>query len=170
MSTSYTYSQTESFTVTHAKHIASKVAADLFRLQRFYGSPSNEQINEYEEELVALLKDDYLEDVTYGFTRNGTGVWVEALRYHALPGGNLTNDDPGKILPGIDVSGTHFGSFLNHNARWRALTHEARVSFTAKLKLDRTNGQMPSLESGAWSTGLNYSAGGRGIGRSTIMH
>ena len=113
------------------------------------------------------MKDDYLENVTYGFKRNG--FWVEALQYHALPGGNLSNDDPGKILPGIDITGAHFGSFLNHNTRWHALTAEAKASFYAKLKLDRTHGHMPALESGVWSTGLNYSAGGRGISRSTIV-
>lgn len=165
MSTSYT--QTESFTVTHARHIASKVATDLLRLQRFYGSPTNEQINEYEEELVALLKDDYLKDVTYGFKRNG--YWVEALRYHALPGGNLSNDDPGRILPGVDVSDAHFGSFLNHNSRWHALSAEAKASFYSTLTLSRGHGQEPGLESGSWSTGLTYSAGGQGISRSTII-
>lgn len=162
-----TYTQTESFTVTHARHIASKVATDLLRLQRFYGSPSNEQINEYEEELVALLKDDYLKDVTYGFKRNG--YWVEALRYHALPGGNLSNDDPGRILPGVDVSGAHFGSFLNHSSKWHALSAQAKASFYSTLTLSRGHGQEPGLESGAWSTGLTYSAGGQGIGRSTII-
>lgn len=163
---STTYTQTETFTVTHAKHIASKVATDLLRLQRFYGSPSDAQINEYEEELVALLKGDYLKEVTYGFKRNG--YWVEALRYHALPGGNLTNDDPGRILPGVNVSGATFGSYLIHNSRWHALTQAQRTAFSAALSIDRGHGTEPQLESGTWSTGLTYSAGGQGIGRSTI--
>ena len=164
---SYTYTQTETFTVTHAKHIASKVATDLLRLQRFYGSPSDAQINEYEEELVALLKGDYLKEVTYGFKRNG--CWVEALRYHALPGGNLTNDDPGRILPGVNVSDATFGSYLIHNSRWLALTPAQRTTFSAALSIDRGHGTEPQLESGSWSTGLSYSAGGQGIGRSTII-
>lgn len=163
----YTYTQTETFTITHAKHIASKVATDLLRLQRFYGSPSGQQINEYEEELVSLLKADYLKEVTYGFKRNG--CWVEALRYHALPGGNLTNDDPGRILPGVDVSGATFGSYLIYNSRWHALTSAQRTTFSSILSIDRGHGTEPGLESGVWSTGLTYSAGGQGIGRSTIL-
>lgn len=162
-----TYTQTESFTVTHAQHIASNVATDLLRLQRFYGSPTNEQINEYEEELVALLKDHYLKDVIYGFKRNGS--WVEALRYHALHGGSLSNDDPGRILPGVDVSDAHFGSFLNYSSRWHALSAEVKASFYSALTLSRGHGQEPGLESGTWSTDLTYSAGGQGIGRSTII-
>ena len=35
MSYSYTISTLTSFTVTHARHIAAKVATDLKRLQRF---------------------------------------------------------------------------------------------------------------------------------------
>ncbi len=162
-----TYTQTETFTVTHARHIASKVATDLLRLQRFYGRPSDQQINEYEEELIELLKGDYLKKVTYGFKRNG--FWVEALQYHALPGGNLTNDDPGKILPGVDVSETFFASYLVRNPRWYALTSEQQASFYSSLMIKRGHGIEPSLESGTWSTGLIYSAGGQGVGRSTII-
>ena len=39
MSDSYTISESESFTVTHARHMAAKVATDLKRMQRLYGSP-----------------------------------------------------------------------------------------------------------------------------------
>jgi len=163
----YTYTQTETFTITHARHIASKVATDLLRLQRFYGSPSDERIDEYEEELVALLKGDYLEDVTYGFKRNGG--WVEALRYHALPGGTLTNDDPGRIMPGVDISGAVFCSFLTHNSRWSALTQEEQTDFSSALSINRSSGTEPGLENGTWSTALTYSAGGKGISRSTIL-
>ena len=38
---SYTVSQTNTFTVTHARHMAAKVAADLKRMQRLYGQPSD---------------------------------------------------------------------------------------------------------------------------------
>jgi len=162
-----TYTQTETFTVTHARHIASKVATDLLRLQRFYGSPSDQQINAYEEELISLLKGDYLKEITYGFKRNG--FWVEALRYHALPGGNLTNDDPGKILPGIDVSETIFASYLVHNSRWYALTSEQQTAFYSALTIKRGHGTEPPLESGTWATSLIYSAGGQGVGRSMII-
>jgi hypothetical protein len=160
------YTQTETFTVTHARHIASKVAADLLRFRRFYGHPPINEINEYEEELVALLKDDYLDEVTYGFKRNGQ--WVEALKYHALPGGRLVNDDPGKIRPGVDVSNASFTSFLSRNSRWDNLSVDEKASFKAKLTLKRGYGQEPKLESGSWSTNSTYSAGGQGIGRSTI--
>ena len=44
MSYSYTVTESTTFTVTHARHIAAKVATDLKRLQRFYGKPSDSAI------------------------------------------------------------------------------------------------------------------------------
>ena len=48
---------TRSNTSTYARHIASKVAADLKRLQRIYGigSPSNLDIDNNQEEIALLL-------------------------------------------------------------------------------------------------------------------
>ena len=39
MSYSYTLTETTTFTVTHARHMAAKVATDLKRMQRLYGEP-----------------------------------------------------------------------------------------------------------------------------------
>jgi len=116
------------------------------------------------------LNVDYLDSVTYGFKRNDTGRWVEALRYHAIPGGVLLgDDDPGKIKPGIDISNTHFSSYLIKNNRWQALTQRQREAFEARLPIRRIGAGEPQLEVGVWSHGHTYSAGGRGIGRSTII-
>ena len=41
MSYSFTESESTSFTVTHARHMAAKVATDLKRLQRLYGRPGD---------------------------------------------------------------------------------------------------------------------------------
>ena len=75
MSYSYTISTLTSFTVTHARHIAAKVATDLKRLQRFYGKPSDSDITNYESEIVELLKRRYLGTVSYGYKRDGE--WIE---------------------------------------------------------------------------------------------
>lgn len=54
-----TYTETATFTVTHARHIAAKVATDLRRIQRLYGRPTDQQIADYEAELIAMLKGGY---------------------------------------------------------------------------------------------------------------
>ena len=71
MSTTFSQSASESFTIVHARYIASKVATDLRRFQRFYTAPSDALIANYEAELVALLKHDVVESVIYGFKRDG---------------------------------------------------------------------------------------------------
>ncbi|MDP3993431.1 MAG: hypothetical protein Q8P75_00430 [bacterium] len=168
MSNSYTFTETQTFTFTDAKYIAAKVATDLARFRRFYNSPSLELIKQYEEELTALLKADYLDNITYGFKRGEK--WIEALRYHALSGGSLVgDDDPGKIRPGVDVMGAHFTSFLVLNSRWSQLSTAAQEAFEANLPFRRGGGDEPALESGYWSHGHNYASGGRSIGRSTII-
>jgi hypothetical protein len=122
----------------------------------------------YETEMTLLLKADYLDNVTYGFQRNGK--WVEALRYRALPGGYLQpSDDPGKIRPGIDVSNLSFGSYLVRNSKWSNLTTTEQVRFDQSLPFQRVGAVEPPLESGFWIQGNVYAAGGRGVARSTIM-
>ena len=167
MSESYTYNTTETFNITHAKAIAAKVATDLLRFTRFYRNPTLEAINRYEIELTALLKAGYLDNVVYGFQREGK--WVEALRYHALPDGTLVaDDDPGKIRPGTEVPGESFTSFLTKNDRWNKLTSAEQAAFEASLPFKRVGMATPSIQNGYWSHDRNYTAGGRGIGRSTI--
>ena len=61
MSYSYTVPETETraFTVTHARHMAAKVATDLKRMQRLYGKPGDASIADYEAEITEFLKEGY---------------------------------------------------------------------------------------------------------------
>jgi hypothetical protein len=168
MSTSYTFSDTISFTLTHAKYLASKVATDLKRMQRFYGSPSDVSIGEYEAELTELLKAGYLGTVTYGF-RKGEN-WVEpALRYTArdLAGLAANDDDPGKVRPGIDVTGASFYSYLTYSTDWSRLTTAQQDAFKRTLPFQRTGANELGLN-GYMVSDLTYSTGGRALNRFTL--
>ena len=59
MSTS-SYSGSTTFTVTHAKELAVKVATDLKRMQRFYNEPSDNLIADYELEITIEADDSQL--------------------------------------------------------------------------------------------------------------
>jgi hypothetical protein len=169
MMSSFSYTGTEAFTLAHAKRIGSKVATDLLRFQSLYGGvPTTDTIDDYEREIVEFLRHDVVESVTYGFKRNG--MWTEAaVRYRALPGGTLvTDDDPGKIRPRLDVAGATFTSFLVHNNNWLNMTPTEREAIESACPFRRSSGTEPPLESGYWSDDLNYTAGGRGLGRSTV--
>jgi hypothetical protein len=168
MSSSYTTSEAVTFTVTHARHMAARVAADLKRLQRFYGKPSDTDIEGYEEEVIALLRAGYLGTVTYGFQRHGS--WIEpTLRYTAreLAGSAAKDDDPGRIRPGADVSGASFHSYLTYSDAWDGLTAAQRMAFKQELPFQRGGAAEPGV-TGYFTSDLTYSAGGRALDRTVV--
>ncbi|MGL9623017.1 hypothetical protein QRQ56_34095 [Bradyrhizobium sp. U531] len=168
MSNSYSISESASFTVTHARHMAAKVATDLKRVQRFYGVPSDSDIADYETEVIELLKAGYMGTVTFGFKRNDT--WIPpTLRYTAqdLAGMTANDDDPGRIPAGADVSNARFSSFLTYSAKWDALTSDRRDAFKKSLPHYRTGADEPGVD-GYFSSDKTYSSGGQALNRDTV--
>lgn len=168
MSTSYSYTETATFTVTHARHMAAKVAADLKRMQRFYGSPSDERIAQFEAEATELIRAGYLGTVTYGFQRDGN--WIEpTLRYTAkdLAGASANDDDPGRVRHNANVSGAVFKSYLTHSAAWNQLSQAERDAFDKTLPISRGGAAEPGI-SGYLASDRTYSSGGKALDRATV--
>jgi Bacterial HORMA domain family 1 len=168
MTTSFTFSESASFTVTHARHMAAKVATDLERMQRLYGAPSDLSIADYEAELIELMKADYLGTVTYGFRRDAAWI-VPTLRYTAqdLSGAAANDDDPGRIRPGADITGASFYSYLTYSAGWDRLTSDQQTAFKRTLPFFRGGAPEPGVN-GYFSPDLVYSAGGRALNRNSV--
>jgi Bacterial HORMA domain family 1 len=168
MSYSYTFSETESFTVTHARHMAAKVATDLKRMQRLYGSPSNINIANYEAEVTEFLKQGYLGTVTYGFRRDGN--WIEpTLRYTArdLAGSSANDDDPGRVRPGADIDGATFYSYMTYSAAWDTASAADKEAFEKRLPFQRGGAPEPGVN-GYLSEDRTYSSGGRALYRASV--
>ena len=170
MSFSITESQSTSFTVTHAKHMAAKVATDLKRLQRFYGQPGDGAIANYETEIVELLKKRYLGTVTYGFRRDGKFI-EPTVRYTArdLSGLAANDDDPGRIRPGVDITNASFYSYLTYSAAWDALSFTDQDAFKKSLPFYRGGAPEPAVN-GYLSEDLTYSSGGRALYRASVRN
>lgn len=167
---SYTYTESTTFTITHARHIAAKIATDLKRIQRLYGRPSDREIVDYEAEAIAMMKAGYLSSVTYGFKRDGS--WIEpTLKYAArdLAGGAANDDDPGRIRPGKDVSGASFTSFLTYTDAFWNLSPAERDSFKGNLPFQRSSGTEPPIN-GYLQSDRTYSSGGRALDRSSVRN
>lgn len=165
---SYSHTESTTFTITHARHMAAKIATDLKRIQRLYGRPSDATIAEYEEEAVAMLKAGYLSSVTYGFKRNGS--WIEpTVKYDArdLQGGSASDDDPGKIRPGKDISGASFTSFLCYSDAYFRLTEAERNTFKSDLPFKRSSGTEPPID-GYLAPDRTYSSGGCALDRASV--
>jgi hypothetical protein len=167
MSSSYSYTESSTFTVTHARHMAAKVAADLKRMQRFYGKPSDERIAEFEAEVVELLKGGYLGTVSYGFKRDGQFI-EPTLRYTAQDlMGSANDDDPGKLRASADVTGASFYSYLTHSAAWHRLSPAEQAQFEERLPISRGGAAEPSVN-GYLVDDRTYSSGGRALNRSSV--
>lgn len=165
---SYTISETATFTITHARHIAAKVATDLKRMQRFYGEPSDMAIEDYEIEVIELLKASYLGTVAYGFRRNDN--WIEpTLKYTAqdLVNRSASDDDPGRIRPGANIYGANFHSYLTYSSAWDSLSEAEKNAFKMSLPFQRTSAPEPDV-SGYFDSDLVYSAGGRSLNRESV--
>lgn len=164
---SFTVAESQTFTVTHARHMAAKVATDLRRMQRFYGKPSDVLIEQYEAELIVLLKAGYLGEVTYGFKRGDD--WIEpTLRYTA---GDLigsgSDDDPGRVRQGRDVSGASFYSYLTYSSKYHNASSADRESALKDMPFARGSASEPGI-SGYLDNDKIYSAGGRALNRATV--
>ena len=168
MTTSFTLSESTTFTVTHARHMAAKVSADLKRIQRFYGSPSDLDIADYEEEATELLKAGYFGTHMLGFRRGG--LWIPpTLRYTArdLAGAAANDDDPGNVKPGANIAGASFYSYLTYSPAWHALTEAQREAFRQRMPFSRPGAPQPGIN-GYLVEDRVYSAGGRALNRSSV--
>jgi len=168
MTSSYTLSETTTFTLTHAKHMAAKVASDLKRLQRLYGQPSDANIANYETEVIELLKAGYLGTLTVGFYHQG--LWIEpTLRYTArdLAGGAANDDDPGRIKPGANITGAAFYNYVTYSSAWNALTSAERDTFKKRMPFYRGNAPEPGIN-GYLADDHVYSSGGRALNRACV--
>lgn len=168
---SYAYSLTDSqtFTVVHARHLAAKVATDLKRIQRLYGALTDKNIDDYETEAVELLRQGFLATVTYGFRRNGD--WIEpTLRYTLKDFANgMVDDDPGRIRPGLDITGAEFYSYLTYTSKWNSLTYAEQQAVKSALPFQRGGAAEPKVSAGSYFfDDKTYSAGGRALGRSSV--
>lgn len=160
---SYSTTRTATFTITDARHIASKVGADLRNLNSVYGRPPLSSIEDYVEEVALLLKAGYLRTVDFGFQSNGD--WKLRLRYTATVGGGLRDDNPGRLPYDAPVAGVPFYSYLTYSSSYDALTYAQKAEFAATLPIQRTGAAEPGLGGGAHGTSMSYARNGYGVSR-----
>ncbi len=168
MTTSYTRTETETFNLSHARHLASKVATDLYRCQARYGYPTVERVREFESELVSLLHGGYVHRYEFGFRRDGKTV--VCWRYNVAADGSLvTDDNAGKLLSGVDVSTASYYNFLWFNSSWDNLPRADQAKVESGLPFVRTGGPEPAYGSGYWVADKAYSSGGVALSRQTFQ-
>ena len=137
------YTTTATDTITHARYVAAKIAADLKRVQRLVGRgiPTDSAIAAYEEEATILLWDGYLGAVTYGFKENE--VWTLAVQYTAVNFGLLPDKNPGRLhINSGNARGTFF-SVLSYSDKWWNMPLADRQKYENSLPVKRSEGSSP---------------------------
>lgn len=161
---SYSITETRTFTISHARYVTSKIAADLDLMRAYYGWPSADDITQYAEEAAILLNGRYLQSVEYGFKRNGKVIL--ALKYIARSDGTLQGDDrPGRVPFGLDVSGASRYSYLCHSDSFSRLDSGQKADIEASLPISRTGSPAPETGNGYWDQSRSYSSNGEGVVR-----
>ncbi len=159
----------ESFSLTHAKYLASKVTSDMLRCQQNYGRPSDSEINDYGTELAILMRDDYVEKYEFGFQIDSKRIlsWSYTVTSAGL---GLTDDRPGRILPNVDVGKASMFNFLTPSPKWRNLSAEEKTRIRKELPIERVGGEPPADGNGYWKPDLNYvSTAGTALGRKSFV-
>ncbi len=162
-----TRTASESFTLTHAKYLASKVTADMVRCQQNYGRPGQSDINNYGTELALLLRDGYVAAYEFGFAQDDQRIL--SWRY-VVDGSGLcsTDDRPGRIVSGVAVASASYFNQLTFSGTWYALPQAERDRICTGLPIQRVTKEGPKDGRGYWASDLNYSASGISLGRSTF--
>lgn len=162
-----TRTATESFTLTHAKYLASKVTTDMLRCQQLYGYPSNAAINNYGTELALLLRDGYISIFEFGFQRNDHRLL--SWRYTVDSSGlSAVDDRPGRIVSGVEVAAASFFNQLTYSPAWWKLPQAERDKIEADMPVHRTIKDGPKDGFGYWEEDRCYSAIGVSLPRSTF--
>ncbi len=166
---STTYTTTDTFTRTNAIYLASKVAADLKQMQLYYGNPSDVEIYQYIEELVILLLGGYLDSITYGYQKGAD--WITALNYSANFSSIYSTDDrSGGVIPGKDITGAVWGSYLRKNSKYNSLSSDEKERVEQSLPFTRTGSAEPSFRLGSFvENSKNYYSGGASLDRRVFI-
>jgi hypothetical protein len=163
----YSYTTSSTFTVTSARYLASKVAADLRQMQLFYGRPFDQEIINYIEELVALMLGGWFQSVSYGFKQNG--FWVMALEYKMFLGAIRTTDDnAGRVRPGINTVGASWYSILTKSSAFYSLPPARQAEIERSLPIQRTIGGAPQIRTINLLSDKYYSKDGGALQRRII--
>lgn len=163
-----TYTYSETFTISHARHISSRIAGDLRLMNLFYEYPTEEFIPKVLEEIAQLLAKGYLESFEIGFERPGR-LRVFTLFYEARSDGTLSDNRAGGVPPAVDVHGATAFNYVMYTDTWWRVPEGEREAFLRTLPVKRTPMDGLNDGEGYWVADRSYASGGRGVARSRFV-
>jgi len=164
MTASYSYTTSETFTLTHAWRLAAKVAADMHQCQQLYGHLTDTEIHDYQEELTVLLHGGYVKLYEFGF-RTKDGRRVVSWFYTVGPSGDLEGGRSGGLFPSANIFDAIMFNFLSYSSEWSALSTRERGQIKASYSVRRNEGSPPQDGNGYWDSSRHYTSGGVAVTR-----
>ncbi len=161
-SNTQTRSLSETFTIADAKYLASRIAHGLTILRVYCGQLTPQKVQDFALEAAILLKFGLLENVKYGYQKNGD--WVYAIGYFVNNLGQVeaANDAPSIIDLPSNLNGASWYSILTRRQN-PSLSREDLSQVEQLLPIKRSNGTEPGSANGAWATDDSYSRNGVGL-------
>lgn len=164
MTTSYSYTTSETFTLTDARRLAAKVAADMHQCQSFYGHLTDTEIEDYRQELTVLLHGGYVKSYEFGFKTRG-GQRVVSWFYTVGPSGDLEGGRSGGLFPSANISNAVMFNFLSYSSKWLVLSDKEKDKIKTDYSVRRTEGSPPQDGNGYWDSSRHYASGGVAVTR-----
>lgn len=166
MTTSATFaiSRSDTFSMVHARDLASKVTTDMTRCHQLYRYPATlAEIDNFGTELALWLKAGYVARYEFGFKKGDQRVlsWLYEVKGTSLEGGG---GRPGGLQAGVDITGAVSFNQLTPSQTYFNLKGEEKEAFDRTLPLQRGSGKPPTDGLGAWIEERDYFAAG------TLVH
>lgn len=159
-----TENQTSTFTIADAKYLASRIATGLTYLRLYCGLITEQHIQNLAIEAAILLKYGLLENVKYGYQKDG--YWKFAISYSVNYLGQVesSDDNPTTMNPPSDLEGVTWHSFLTRR-RNQNLNQADLDAIEEMLPIHRGHGVEPSSANGYGTTDDSYYRNGYGMAR-----
>ena len=147
-----------------AHHLAGPIIQDMRSYRKIYGHPTLSLIDDYEFELVALLKLKVVQSYEFGFERDGRRVVTCFYKFSYETIEPLEGSRNPANLSTI-IRGATFFNYITYTDTWFELPESEHNRIRARLPIKRGNNSPPQDGSGFWKNQESFISKGAALDR-----
>jgi hypothetical protein len=169
MSTSFTQTQTNAYTIANVRHVNDKILGDLnYLLSRFPDIFAVDRMNKWKNDFYQWMYNGYVNTIAIQFLRNEQ-CFCE-IKYDLKDDGSILSDDNVGRIRGVDLKGASTYVTVTYTSKWTSLAQEEQQRFRSeKLKLNWGAAAKLNYAYGLTNKFDNeYSSGSLGVKRSVL--
>ncbi len=151
-----------------ASHLAGPILEDMRNCHRLYGFPSQSWIDDYETELLFLLRHRYLNTYEFGFERKNNRAlsWHYEFDYSRAAAAKPIGP---RRIRAISLRDCQFFNYVTYTPSWSKLSAEEKKRIRAKLPVKRVNNPPPSDGKGFWKDQQSFSSKGAAFNKRSFI-